>query len=157
MGNGRQKQRRLLLKGLIAAAWAGLVGAAGLGLGAVLRLAGSGGPAAPTRVAFDPAQLPAAGKVAVKDGAALARDSRGLFALSLTCPHLGCRPVFHPDQGRFLCPCHGSAFAADGSLLKGPAQRGLGRLMLEKTGDQVVVALDRPAPPGFRLSMGGKS
>ncbi len=29
------------------------------------------------------------------------------------------------EDGRFECPCHGSKFAADGSLTGGPAPKGL--------------------------------
>jgi menaquinol-cytochrome c reductase iron-sulfur subunit len=45
--------------------------------------------------------------------------------LSAVCPHLGCLVHFNKDTNQFLCPCHGSIFAADGKLVRGPAQRGL--------------------------------
>jgi Rieske Fe-S protein len=54
-------------------------------------------------------------------------------AFSLTCTHLGCR-VERVSSGGFACPCHGSRFAADGSLVAGPAQRPLSRVALERRG-----------------------
>ncbi|MGZ6989160.1 MAG: QcrA and Rieske domain-containing protein [Thermoanaerobaculia bacterium] len=54
-------------------------------------------------------------------------------AFSLTCSHLGC-PVERVSSGGFACPCHGSRFAADGSLIAGPAQAPLSRVALERRG-----------------------
>ena len=41
------------------------------------------------------------------------------------CPHLGCRLCWNPDEESWDCPCHGSRFSADGTLLDGPAQEEL--------------------------------
>ena len=54
-------------------------------------------------------------------------------AFSLTCTHLGCR-VEPVSSGGFACPCHGSRFAADGSLVVGPARGPLSRVALERRG-----------------------
>lgn len=151
-----RSSRRGVLRGFWFLLWAGLVAAAGLALGAALRLisAGSGAASAGT-VAFDPQKLPLPGQVLAQGKVALLRDQAGLFALSLTCPHLGCRPEWSPVQGRFLCPCHGSAFAYDGALLKGPAQQGLGQLALERDARGWLLAdPQRPAPAGARLKAG---
>ncbi len=45
--------------------------------------------------------------------------------LSAICPHMGCLVHFDKEANQFHCPCHGSIFAADGALVRGPAQRGL--------------------------------
>ncbi len=124
--------RRGLLKGLALVTWAGLVAALGLGLGAALRLAGAGsGPRARPRLDLGPATELQPGQVISREDVALLRDAQGLYALSLVCPHLGCRPVWRAEEGRFLCPCHGSAFAPDGQRLTGPAPRGLAGLWVE--------------------------
>jgi len=47
----------------------------------------------------------------------------GPEALSLRCPHLGCR-VQRSEEG-FRCPCHGSLFDGQGRRLAGPAPTGL--------------------------------
>ena len=41
-------------------------------------------------------------------------------ALSTQCTHEGC-PVNRPVNGVIACPCHGSRYALDGSVLHGPA------------------------------------
>jgi Rieske Fe-S protein len=46
-------------------------------------------------------------------------------ALSLRCTHAGCTVGWDGEARRFQCPCHGSRFAADGGVLKGPARRPL--------------------------------
>lgn len=47
------------------------------------------------------------------------------YALKAECPHLGCLVAPEPGVG-FACPCHGSRYAADGSVTRGPAPRSLG-------------------------------
>ena len=48
-----------------------------------------------------------------------------LQVLSPICPHLGCSVSWHENQNKFVCPCHGGQFAADGSRISGPPPRGL--------------------------------
>jgi glycine/D-amino acid oxidase-like deaminating enzyme/nitrite reductase/ring-hydroxylating ferredoxin subunit len=58
--------------------------------------------------------------------AAAYRDGDGaLHALSTTCTHLGCEVRFNPAERSWDCPCHGSRFAVDGTVLEGPAVRPL--------------------------------
>jgi Rieske Fe-S protein len=50
------------------------------------------------------------------------RDEDGdLHAVSLRCPHMGCLVRFNAAERSWDCPCHGSRFAVDGSVLEGPA------------------------------------
>ncbi|MFQ3583559.1 MAG: cytochrome b6-f complex iron-sulfur subunit [Cyanobacteriota bacterium] len=37
------------------------------------------------------------------------------------CTHLGCTFPWNPNAQEFQCPCHGSRYAADGSVIRGPA------------------------------------
>lgn len=62
-------------------------------------------------------------------------------ALSARCTHLGCTVHWVAAENRFKCPCHGSQFAADGSVLHGPAERPLERLPVSKRGADVYVEL----------------
>jgi Rieske Fe-S protein len=48
-----------------------------------------------------------------------------VVALSAICTHSGCSMNFLPSQQLLDCPCHGSQFAEDGSVVKGPARRPL--------------------------------
>jgi cytochrome b6-f complex iron-sulfur subunit len=54
---------------------------------------------------------------------AVYRDEEGVHAISLVCTHLGC--IVKSTADGFECPCHGSHFASDGSVVKGPAPRSL--------------------------------
>jgi glycine/D-amino acid oxidase-like deaminating enzyme/nitrite reductase/ring-hydroxylating ferredoxin subunit len=59
---------------------------------------------------------------------AIYRDDQGvLHALSPRCTHLGCIVAWSGADRMWECPCHASCFAADGSLLEGPATRDLER------------------------------
>ena len=59
-------------------------------------------------------------------------------AFSTTCPHNQC-PVNAVKGDVISCPCHGSQFSIeDGSVLKGPASRGLAEQTVTVEGDQVV-------------------
>lgn len=53
----------------------------------------------------------------------LFRDAEGVYAISTVCTHLGCIVKSTPEG--FDCPCHGSRFAPDGSVVKGPAPKAL--------------------------------
>jgi cytochrome b6-f complex iron-sulfur subunit len=61
-------------------------------------------------------------------GGYLARDKGTLRAFAITCPHLGCSYNYDEGLRHFLCPCHGSQFALDGSIVHGPATAPLSHL-----------------------------
>ncbi len=44
---------------------------------------------------------------------------------AINCAHLGCPVRWFAESQLFLCPCHGGAYYADGSLAAGPPPRGL--------------------------------
>jgi Rieske Fe-S protein len=48
-------------------------------------------------------------------------------AVSPTCTHLGCQVNFNAAERSWDCPCHGSRFAPDGTVLHGPAVHRLER------------------------------
>ena len=48
-----------------------------------------------------------------------------LVVLSAICPHLGCSVGWHPKQGKFICPCHGGEFTANGLHILGPPPRAM--------------------------------
>ncbi|MBW4575067.1 MAG: FAD-dependent oxidoreductase [Aphanothece sp. CMT-3BRIN-NPC111] len=66
-----------------------------------------------------------------------ATTPEGGEAISLTCTHQGCT-VQQQADGKFHCPCHGSAFDAQGRVLRGPAERDLPRFkVIQRQSDQV--------------------
>jgi glycine/D-amino acid oxidase-like deaminating enzyme/nitrite reductase/ring-hydroxylating ferredoxin subunit len=69
---------------------------------------------------------------------AVYRDDTGaLHAVSARCTHLGCIVHFNDAERAWECPCHGSRFAVDGSVIQGPANNPLERKDLP----------DQPATP----------
>lgn len=43
------------------------------------------------------------------------------------CSHMGCELVWNPEEESWDCPCHGSRFTAEGSLLDNPAKKAMKR------------------------------
>ena len=50
-------------------------------------------------------------------------EDGALRAVGATCTHLGC--AVRPSGEFLVCPCHGSTFASDGRVVRGPAPRSL--------------------------------
>jgi cytochrome b6-f complex iron-sulfur subunit len=76
----------------------------------------------------------------------IVRGEAGVAAISNTCTHLGC--VIATTEVGFDCPCHGSRFDAEGSVLGGPAPRPLPwfQLALSPAGElEVDTAIEVPA------------
>jgi glycine/D-amino acid oxidase-like deaminating enzyme/nitrite reductase/ring-hydroxylating ferredoxin subunit len=56
------------------------------------------------------------------------RDEQGeLHVLSPACTHMGCTVKWNTAEKSWDCPCHGSRFHYDGTVLQGPALDGLSR------------------------------
>ncbi|HSL09488.1 MAG TPA: FAD-dependent oxidoreductase [Pseudonocardiaceae bacterium] len=77
------------------------------------------------------AEVPAGEARVVRDGfgkVGAFRELDGtLHVVSLRCTHLGCLLRFNGAERSWDCPCHGSRFDVDGSVLEGPAVRPLPR------------------------------
>jgi Rieske Fe-S protein len=107
--------------------------------------------------------------------AIVARDEQGFYGLSATCPHACCtvtictdanctsplvspadcappvRGALTPSGAAFFCPCHGSQFAADGGILKGPARSSLPSVAVRLRGEDVIVDLSSDVPATTRV------
>jgi nitrite reductase/ring-hydroxylating ferredoxin subunit len=92
----------------------------------------------------------AAGEAFVPPGRAVAlfRDSEGVHAISTICTHLGC--VVKPTTEGFECPCHGSRFAADGEVTRGPAPKALEWLKVSNKSGAWVVDEETKVPAGTK-------
>ncbi|MCK6473603.1 MAG: Rieske (2Fe-2S) protein [Planctomycetes bacterium] len=81
------------------------------------------------------------------------RDGSGIYAISAICTHLGCVTKREKD-GSFHCPCHGSKFAADGTVTGGPAPKGLEYLKVSRLpSGELVVDLQKKVPAQERLAV----
>jgi len=53
----------------------------------------------------------------------IVKDDKSLesYGLNAVCTHLGCVVPWSPANNKFMCPCHGSQYAPDGHVVRGPA------------------------------------
>src|SRR4051812_9844138 len=49
----------------------------------------------------------------------------GILAMGAVCPHAACELAWVEEDRQAECPCHGSRFAGDGTVLSGPATTSL--------------------------------
>ncbi|MEZ4411355.1 MAG: ubiquinol-cytochrome c reductase iron-sulfur subunit [Gemmatimonadales bacterium] len=86
----------------------------------------------PTEVTFNDVTADAyLSNDAMRHAWAVAKPGGTVTVFSPICPHLGCRYDWDAADHRFACPCHGSQFALDGTVLAGPAPRPLDPLPSE--------------------------
>lgn len=77
------------------------------------------------------------------------RLESGFTAFDSTCPHLGCKVHWEPDNNRFFCPCHNGEFDADGVAYGGPpadAGQSLSEVGLDVNDEAGVVYLEVKDP-----------
>lgn len=100
-------------------------------------------------------ELPAIGSAPVnfpKVKLWLSNTDQGVVALYKVCTHLGCLYNWNNQEGKFICPCHGSQFQADGTYIHGPASRSTDRFVIQFVdgNGNVVAETDadgNPVPP----------
>jgi cytochrome b6-f complex iron-sulfur subunit len=53
----------------------------------------------------------------------IVKDDKTLekYGLNAVCTHLGCVVPWSAANNKFMCPCHGSQYAPDGAVVRGPA------------------------------------
>lgn len=61
----------------------------------------------------------------------ITNTDNGLKALYKVCTHLGCLYNWNDQEGKFICPCHGSQFQSDGTYILGPAPRDLDSFVIQ--------------------------
>jgi cytochrome b6-f complex iron-sulfur subunit len=107
-----------------------------LGLGGLLRFLGYAGESKPPQV-YDlglAESYPPGSRTLVANGQyMLVHKQAGFTAINTSCTHLGCRLTPGPDG--FSCPCHGSHFDLNGTVLSGPAVKVLNSQTVEPDRD----------------------
>lgn len=122
-------------------------------LGCAAHFAAWGGSLAPVvryepgteRRLGSPARFPEGSTFLREERLFVLREEDRLRVISAVCTHLGCT-VNREEEGEegdpppgYRCPCHGSAFAADGKNESGPAPRPLPWHPLRLGGDGVLI------------------
>ena len=78
----------------------------------------------------------------------LSNTDEGLKALYKVCPHLGCLYGWNDQEFKFICPCHGSQYEADGDYILGPAPRSLDFFVVRIEDEDGNVLAETPAEGG---------
>jgi len=136
----------------LAAAWsaAGALFLALLGMARLPRAAVLPSPSKKFRVTLPESLAPGAAFMPPGRSVAIVRDAEGIYAVSTVCTHLGC--IVKQTAGGFDCPCHGSRFAADGSVIRGPAPKALPWLEVRHAGGGTfIVDEGKTVAPGTKV------
>jgi cytochrome b6-f complex iron-sulfur subunit len=151
--SGKSIKRRDLLAGILNLAW---IAPLALGLVQMIRFLGFNPPdAQPTHIPLGaPGALSTFPVYLEKGRVWLMKDAGGFYALDAICTHLGCIVGQGKTGVAFECPCHGSHFTIDGSVVNGPATQPLPHLRLSRGDDgQIEVNRSQPVDAGSRLSL----
>jgi len=74
--------------------------------------------------------IPADGEITFSDEAIIVSKGSSLRVFRPACTHLGCT-IRTASGGELVCPCHGSRFNLNGTVVKGPATKPLKELPFE--------------------------
>ena len=77
-------------------------------------------------------------------GGFVVKNGKDLHVFAINCSHLGCSVALAKDTDTtsFDCPCHGSRFHLDGTVLRGPAPAPLSNLTWKKGDDASTILVD---------------
>lgn len=136
----------------LAAVWSALaaLGFAALGSLKLLKPGVLPSPSKKFRVTLPETLAPGEPHVAPGRPVVIVRDDEGVYAVSRVCTHLGC--IVQPSPTGFDCPCHGSRFGPDGTVIRGPAPKPLRWLAVTSLGGGAyVVDEGTSVPQGTRV------
>lgn len=64
-----------------------------------------------------------------------------VYAIDSVCTHQGCAVDWDGDKKQIICPCHGSTFNVDGTVMKGVATKPLKSYEAKIDGDAILVKI----------------
>lgn len=84
--------------------------------------------------------LKTAGNSVTLQGIIVANTGNEVFvALSSVCTHQGCTISYNHANTNFPCPCHGSVFSNQGSVLQGPATTAVKKYTVSREGNVLTI------------------
>ena len=84
--------------------------------------------------------LKTGGNSVIYQGIIVANTGNEVFvALSSVCTHQGCTINYNHANTNFPCPCHGSVFSDQGSVLQGPATTAVKRYTVSREGNVLTI------------------
>ncbi len=84
--------------------------------------------------------LKTAGNSVTLQGIIVANTGNEVFvALSSVCTHQGCTINYSHANTNFPCPCHGSVFSVQGSVLNGPATTAVKKYTVSREGNVLTI------------------
>jgi menaquinol-cytochrome c reductase iron-sulfur subunit len=87
-------------------------------------------PGVPVELSFQESRLDGWKVLTEKKTAWVVKEPNNkVVAFGPQCTHLACAYHWEMDAGKFVCPCQGSSFGLDGSVVTGPAARPLDRYL----------------------------
>ena len=121
-----------------------------LGMARLPRAAVLPSPSKKFRVTLPESMAPGVAFLPPGRSVAIVRDAEGVYAVSTICTHLGC--IVKQSASGFDCPCHGSRFAPDGSVIRGPAPKSLPWIEVRHAGGNTyVIDEGKIVAPGTRV------
>jgi Rieske Fe-S protein len=75
-------------------------------------------------------------------GGFVVKNQGKVEVFAINCSHLGCSVALNASAKSFDCPCHGSRFHLDGTVLHGPAPAPLSHLTWKQGDDATTIQID---------------